>query len=467
MQSLYRWERSVAALPMPSPVVWGALIAAFLGFGVLMGRATAGTSAKRATVMLAARSPAPSASPSGSTPPPARAEATPQAPSESKAPAEGKPSSSGSSASSTRPSGGEQAPGREKEGPATKKTAAGLPPIEHVFVVMLSDQPYATAFGPASEARYLTGTLEKRGTMLERYYGVAQQALAGTIGLLSGQGPTEATAVDCPTYSELTSTGVDEHEQVLGQGCLYPDSTDTLPIQLAAKHLSWKAYIEGIDEGGSTPGPCAHPTLGSNDPSAASSLTGYQTARNPFVYFQAILSSRACAIDDVGMSALKSDLASKAKTANFSYLAPGPCLDGAPTPCAPGKPAGMTAADGFLKKVVPEILDSPTYKQDGLLAITVDAAPSSGEWADSSSCCGQPRFPNLPSAASALSPPGGGQVGMLLLSPFIEKGGALVQSTYDHFSLLATIEQLFGLPKLGYAGLSGVKALSPSLFSAG
>jgi hypothetical protein len=115
---------------------------------------------------------------------------------------------------------------------------------------------------------------------------------------------------------------------------------------------------------------------------------------------------------------------------------------------------------------VPEILASPAYKKNGLLAITIDAAPSSGEWADSSSCCGQPKFPNLPAAtgAAALSPPGGGQVGLLLLSPFIKKGGALVQSTYNHFSLLATVEELFGLSKLGYAGLSEVKGFSPSLF---
>jgi hypothetical protein len=369
-----------------------------------------------------------------------------------------------------------------------------------VFVVMLSDQPYATAFGPASEAHYLTGTLEKRGTMLERYYGVAQEGLAGAIGLLSGQGPTEATAANCPTYANLVSTGAGSDGQVVGQGCVYPSSTGTLPGQLTTKKLTWKAYVEGIDEGGSTPSACAHPAVGASDPSAVlaavgvtgpqslaqaqvagvtgpqslaqaqgAGASGYQTWRNPFVYFQGITASSACAANDVGLSALKGNLASEAKTANFSYIAPGPCVDGSPTACAPGKAAGMTAADGFLKTVIPEILASPAYKKNGLLAITVDAAPSSGEWADTSSCCGQPTFPNLPSptGAAKLAPPGGGQVGMLLLSPFIKKGGALVQSTYNHFSLLATVEQLFGLSKLGYAGLSEVKALSPSLFSGG
>jgi hypothetical protein len=338
-----------------------------------------------------------------------------------------------------------------------------------VFVVMLSNEPYATAFGPASPAHYLTGTLEKQGELLERYYAVAHEELANRIALLSGQGPTEATATNCSTYSDLSQTGAGADGQVLGNGCVYPASTGTLMGQLTAKHLSWKAYIEGINEGAAPQPPCAHPAQGAADPSAAQSAGAtYQTLRNPFVYFHSITGSPACAANDVGISALKGDLASEKRTASFSYIAPGPCDDGSPTACAPGNTPGMMAADNFLKRIVPEILSSKAYKHGGLLAITVDEAPATGEYADSSSCCGQPRFPNLPAptGAAALSPQGGGQVGLLLLSPFV-KGGRLVQSTYNHFSLLATIEQAFGLSRLGYAGLSEVKPLSPSLFSGG
>jgi hypothetical protein len=243
--------------------------------------------------------------------------------------------------------------------------------------------------------------------------------------------------------------------------------------QLTAKHLTWKAYIEGIDEGPGMPPACAHPAAGTADPSASftagGTAPGYQTWRNPFIYFSSIASSPVCASHDIGVNGLKHDLAAQAGTPTFSYIAPGPCSDGNPSPCAPGKASGMVAADAFLHKLVPRILTSQAYKKDGLLAITVDNAPSTGEYADSSSCCGQPRFPGLPAptGAAALSPPGGGQVGLLLLSPFIKKGGGLVQETYDHFSLLATVEQLFGLSKLGYAQLSEVKAFSPSLFSGG
>ena len=496
LESLRRWERHFGALPMPSPLVWTTLVAACLGFGIVVGRVTghdaAGALAAQRTPLklLLAGTPAAGGGPPGAIspakpPPLPEPEATPE-PSAS-AGASSRSSTHASSGHTSPPSGSSGGSGEASaggEGSSSQSSKAKPPAIKHVFVVMLSDEPYATAFGPASPAHYLAGTLEKEGKLLVRYYAVAHEGLANGIALLSGQGPTEATAANCPTYAVMSSTGAGSDGQVLGKGCVYPASTKTLMSQLAAKHLTWKAYIEGMDEGGGGPSACAHPATGAADPSAVgdavaqpvagpspvaaaqAAVAGYQTWRNPFVYFGSIAGSSACASHDVGMNGLKGDLASEARTASFSYIAPGPCDDGSPTPCAPGKPVGMAAADSFLKKVVPEILASKAYKKDGMLAITVDQAPSTGEYADSSSCCGQPAFPNLPAptGAAALSPPGGGQVGLLLLSPFVKSGG-LIQDPYSHFSLLATIEHIFGLSRLGYAAASEAKPFSPSLFS--
>jgi hypothetical protein len=487
LDPLRRWEQRIGALAVPSPYVWAALVAAFLGFGVLIGRVTGSDAitslaASRAPLkLLVARSPLPSTptttSAIPSPPPPAEAEATPEPSTVPKSPPKSAKTTSGAPpAPSETAQGSEESP-TGKKGAHSKGTKAKPPAIKHVFVVMLSDEPYATAFGPASPAHYLTGTLEKQGQLLLRYYAVAHEGLADAIALLSGQGPTAETAANCPTYTDIAavSTGVDG--QVPGKGCVYPASTDTLMSQLTAKHLTWKGYIEGIDEGHGTPSACAHPALGAVDPSATGTAPGaqpagssqslYQTWRNPFVYFSSIAGSSSCASGDVGMSALKSDLTNEKLTPDFSYIAPGPCDDGSPTPCAPGKTSGMMAADDFLRKIVPEILSSKAYKKDGLLVLTVDNAPASGEYADSSSCCAQPHFPNLPAptGAAALSPPGGGQVGLLLLSPFVKKGGGLIQEPYDHFSLLATIEQIFGLSRLGYAALPAVKPFSASLLA--
>jgi phosphatidylinositol-3-phosphatase len=473
LSPLRRWEQRLGALPLPSPLIWALLAVAFLGFGVLLGRATLTPAARRAPLkLLLAKAPAPSApaAPPATPPPLPEAENTPLP--EPATPSTSPPAKE-TGAHGTSPSGsseGSQGSNEKRGGEGrSSPSATKLPPIEHVFVVMLADEPYATAFGPASPARYLTGTLEKQGKLLVRYYAVAHEGLADGIALLSGQGPTTATAADCPTYTPLSQTGTAPHGQVTGEGCVYPSAAPTLMGQLAAKHLTWKGYIEGLGERGT--GACAHPAPGAPDPSAsgqAPAATGYQTQRNPFVYFQAIVASPACASHDLGVDGLDGDLASEARTPSLSYIAPGPCDDGSPTACAPGKTSGMMAADGFLRKIVPKILSSKAYKKNGLLVITIDQAPAGGEYADSSSCCGQPRFPNLaaPTGAAALSPPGGGQVGLLLLSPFV-KGSGLVQDTYNHFSLLATIEQIFGLSRLGYAGLPEVKPLSPSLFSGG
>jgi hypothetical protein len=53
---------------------------------------------------------------------------------------------------------------------------------------------------------------------------------------------------------------------------------------------------------------------------------------------------------------------------------------------------------------------------------------------------------------------------MLLLSPFV-KGGTVDQDPYNHFSLLRTVEDLFGLAHLGYAGAKGVSAFGASVFA--
>jgi phosphatidylinositol-3-phosphatase len=501
--------RKAWARVLPPAQISMLLLVVFLGFGVAVGMAAKGTrtSRPRAREVLIAQAPPPASTTTTpkATPPSSQPEATPApAPgggesstegepakevsggksgaAKTNAPAAGKTGTKPSSSTPSGPSGGGEGSsaggggGGSSGSEGSSSGSSKLPPVKHVFVVMLDEEPYATVFGPASPAHYLAGTLEHKGELLVRYYAVAHEQLANGIALLSGQGPTLQTAQDCPTYEDLTPGTVGAVGQVSGHGCVYPSATQTLAGQLTAKHLTWKAYLEGMDEGvgatavGAPPagdGACAHPALGAADPTSA--LTppagqAYATWGNPFVYFHSVTDSAACTGDDVGLSKLKTDLASAKRTPSFSYIVPGRCDDGNTTPCAPGQPAGMAAADGFLQKVVPEILGSKAYKENGLLAITVDEAPSSGEYADSSSCCGQPSFPNVPAPTGAIGAPGGGQVGALLLSPFI-KGGNLEQGTYNHFSLLRTVEDLFGLSHLGYAAGKGVSSFSPSLFS--
>ncbi len=477
-------------LRLPAPRVSALLVVVFLGFGIIMGNvarshvsdslastrsplkvvlpasaptSTAGASAAEADVSEASNSVA------GSEPPLAEAEATPAPATTTKAtttPATTpSSSSSGSEAGGSSKGGSGSSKGSESAADAPAKK---LPPIKHVFVIMLSDEPYASVFGPSSTAPYLSRTLEHKGELLVHYDAVAHEELADAAAMISGQGPTAETVANCPSYTEITQTGAGADEQVTGAGCVYPRSTQTLVGQLVAKHLSWRAYVQGIDEAGATQGACAHPALGRLDPTAdqTASSGAYATFRNPFVYFDSILDTPECAADDVGLAGLKGDLASAERTPSFAYIVPDRCHDGNPTPCSPGAPAGVLPADSFLKEVVPKIIRSNAYKESGLLVITVDQAPSSGELADSSSCCGQPLFPNAPATTLSGAPRGGGAVGALLLSPYV-KDGTTTQEPFNHFSLLRTIEDLFGLGHLGYAGLSAVKSFEPAMFTAG
>jgi hypothetical protein len=475
-----------AGLSLPPPKVAAFLVIVFLLFGVFVGRATrpSGEDALAASARPHLKVVLPAAEASASTepestlspssaadePPAVEPESTPAPANSQTTAAKTAPASSNSKAGgSNSPAGGEESSSSEgSSGNAVSGTPAkALPPIKHVFVIMLSDEPYAAVFGPESAAHYVAHTLEPHGELLVRYDAVAHEELANEIALLSGQGPTMETAANCPTYADIAPATIGASGQVLGNGCVYPSSTQTLIGQLAAKGLTGRAYIESMDEAGAQGGACAHPSLGAVDPTAAqvASAGAYATFTNPLVYFDSVLETPACVADDVGLDQLKPDLASAKRTPSFSYIVADRCNDGNPTPCTPGAPAGVAPADTFLRKVVPEITASKAYKESGLIVITTDEAPSSGAFADSSSCCGQPKFPNIAATSTSALPRGGGTVGALLLSPYV-KGAAISQEPFNHFSLLSTIEDLFGLTHLGYAGLSTTKSFEPAMFTA-
>ncbi len=535
---------------LPKPRTAAVLTLVMLAFGTVTGAAARNPSGalnalRRGPLTLLIPTPAKSV-PLAAVPPPAEATSTPAvAPS----------SSSEESPSSNEESGSSSEGVHKNSGKGGSKGSAGvtpkLPPVKHVFLIVLANQAYAQTFGPESPAPYIAHTLEHRGELLARFYAVAHEELADEVALISGLAPTPQTGADCPVFTDIVPGAANSKGQYTGQGCIYPTEAQTVGEQLAAKGLTWKVYAEGIKAA------CWHPEFGAADPtSAAPGGDTFATFRDPFTYFDGVLHSPACTHDDVGIEGLTSDLKSAKRTPAFSYIAPGLCHDGRPTPCAPGAPSGLPAAETFLRRVVPEILASPAYRKGGLLIITTDQAPTTGEYADSSSCCVQPRFPapiaqptvptgmptvttpttpgatspattsptttvsatatpttttptttstspnltpatatpttpaattpittspgasttttttpvattpSAPAPGVKLPPPGGGQVGALLLSPFIKPGTFDQEESFNDFSLLRTIENLFGLPPLGYAATRGLSSLEASVFSA-
>jgi hypothetical protein len=368
-----------------------------------------------------------------------------------------------------------------------------------VFLVVLSSQGYNQTFGHSAKDPYLARTLVKQGELVPNYYAVAGSPLANELALVSGQGPNPETAADCPTYDPFIASGFGSQNQLLGSGCVYPQSAESLADQLTAAGKTWKAYLQ---TGGSQKKAGAEecrPRLGGRGGASATPARPYATWRNPFMYFSSLTSAGGCPKNDVPLTRLSRDLAKASGTPTLSYIVADACDDAGGLACGRHK-HGITAAEVFLKSVIPQIRRSPAYKADGLIAITFDNAPQTGQYADPSSCCNTPKYPNMlgapvPSTAARTGPTGptgptgatgptgptgppslgtgetsptggGGQVGLLLLSKYVKPGQPEVTDYFNHFSLLASIEQLFGLQRLGYAADKQLPVFGPAVYTA-
>jgi phosphatidylinositol-3-phosphatase len=395
----------------------------------------------------------------------------------------------------------------EEEG-ALGGEEAPLPEIKHAWLIVLGENSYESTYGAAAEAPYLTRTLPKKGELLPNYYGVTAGVLANEIALLSGQGPTPETAANCPNPTEVTPATVSLFAgQVEGNGCVYPKTVESLPTQLEEKELEWRAYVEDMEHGGEIGQPwrCRRPTLGAPDTTTATPGDQYLNWRNPAVYFGAIVEDVAnCEKHDVGFEVLTKDLKAKKKTPALSLIFPNACHSGGEAECEPGAATGAHGVVQLLKTLVPAIMASPAYEEgDGLIMITSAQAPQAGGKPDPSACCLAPAFPNLPPVEGAppaatvapktTTPPaeestspeaeeealttttkyteesvlekgGGGKVGLLMISPLVEAGKVEETEYANHFTLLKTLETMFGVEPLGYAAEEEMPTLSPELF---
>jgi hypothetical protein len=253
---------------------------------------------------------------------------------------------------------------------------------------------------------------------------------------------------------------------------------------------------------------CGHPAINAKDltqsPAAPSATVPqgdqYAARHNPFVYFHSIIDQPGCAAHDVNLQALDADLSSLAATPNLVFVTPNLCNDGhdgAGTGkpgqgCVDGSPGGLTSSDAFLKRWVPKITASAAYQKDGVLIITFDESNVRGAESvkdpgtmkktvtvtfTGEHCCNQLIGPNVtrPSMQKySVSPTvdyvvknegyGGDRVGAVVLSPFI-KPGTTSATPYNHYALLKTLENIYGLGLLGYAGQKDLAPFGDDVFT--
>lgn len=343
-----------------------------------------------------------------------------------------------------------------------------MPPIRHVFLIVLENKSFEGAFGPGSPAPYLARTLPARGALLTQYYSTGHWSLDNYIALVSGQAPNPDTQGDCPQPVEFqaSSPHLDANGQLLGVGCVYPAIVKTLPDQLETAGLTWKGYMEDLDRSPTRDDPqtCTAGRIGHADETEhAARDDQYAAKHDPFVYFHTILDHPArCAAHIVSLKELRIDLGRIATTPNYSFITPNLCNDGHDLRCADGETGGLVGINRFLKKWVPVITRSPAFRKDGLLIITFDE--SDGRAPDAfAACCNEKPLPTDPNQAG-FQGPGGGRIGAVLLSPFI-RPGTVSAVPYNHYSLLRSVEDIFDLGHLGYAAQAGLRPFGADVFT--
>jgi phosphatidylinositol-3-phosphatase len=179
-------------------------------------------------------------------------------------------------------------------------------------------------------------------------------------------------------------------------------SARNLVDELEAAGISWKAYMEDM------PVPC----------SSATSSGGYFRRHDPFMYYRDVADNPARCRNVVPASELTRDLADHTLP-RFVWLSPNICHD--------MHSCGTYTGDQYLASIVPKLLAQ--LGPHGILFITFDEGDTNA------GCC----------RIAA-----GGHILTLIAGPGA-RGGARSLVPYDDYSLLRTIEDLWGLPRLRYA----------------
>lgn len=353
-------------------------------------------------------------------------------------------------------------------GPALAAESGSPPKLGHVFVIVLENENADATFGPGAPT-YLSQTLVSKGAYVPDYYATGHFSLDNYISMISGQAPNLQTQGDCQFFTDFLPGTSAPDGQVVGSGCVYPDSVRTIADQLQSRGMDWGGYMEDMAaKAPAEPATCRHPAIGARDDTQSAEVGDqYATRHNPFMYFHSIIDEQAsCDAHVVDYEELAGDLKSGKDTPEFSFITPNLCHDGHDEPCVDGEPGGLVSANDFLRRAVPPILSSQAFQDRGLLIVTFDEAEAQGSEGDSSACCNEQPGPNTTNPGFITPGPGGGRVGAVMLSPCI-KPGTISMMPYNHYSFLRSVEDGFGLGHLGYAGQDGLAPFGSDVYTQG
>lgn len=254
--------------------------------------------------------------------------------------------------------------------------------------------PCAGRPGVATYAHVLVIVMENHGYADVAAHSPYLDKLAAACGLATDSHGVAHPSL--PNYLALTSGGTQGVTDDC-TGC----STGATSIFQQVGDKGWKAYEEDLPAAGFT----------------GATAGNYAKKHNPAAYFTAVkaaYATQAVPLGTLAAGALADDLAHDTLP-QFAFVTPNLCHDGHDCPLATG--------DAWLAGWVPKILASPAY-QAGRTALFVTYDEDDNTAAN--------------------------HIYTVVAAPAVPAGTS-VSTTLDHYSLLATVEDLLGLGRLGNA----------------
>ena len=322
-----------------------------------------------------------------------------------------------------------------------------IPHFQHIIEIMMENQKYGTIIGN-SDAPNLNRLANTYG-LATNYFGVTHPSEPNYVANVGGDffGIQDDNQFYCsPAYVAAnpldttcpSNTTVD-----------HTVNAQSIADQLTAAGMTWKGYFQNLPP---TPtalvktGPNANGPYTFKWPTSAVAL--YADKHNPFVNFVGTQDAVAKMVPDTQLFA---DLADNTLP-NLAYVVPDQCHDMHGTGTCTDLSQLVKLGDTYVGNLVDAIQASPVWQRGrNAIVITWDEDDFSDVGQPGTGCCG--------------ADPGGGHVATIVIT---NQGGQQITdgTAYNHYSLLKTMEEAFGLPFLAHAGDSDVPAMAP-LFNPG
>lgn len=333
--------------------------------------------------------------------------------------------------------------------------AQTVPHLDHVFVLMMENHSYGEILGNPN-APFINQYV-RQANLATQYFAVGHPSLTNYLEVVGGSnfgvtsdnypnwhhGPANPSLVD-----PIGGTGVDTATSAstgpFGTAIPAAQYTGiTIADQLAAAGKSWKSYQENLPATGADNVDYADGSFSNLDNVDQSKVQKlYAVKHDPFVYFDAIQRNQEPrnGLGNVagfgGGNGLYADLAG-GHVPNFSFIAPNQCHDmhgaGGGSALCKDDAANMLAGDRAVEKIVDAIKQSRVWHEGNNAIVLL--------WDEND-------FSATPNQVVTVVDTNYGPRGIRSAEP------------YNHFSLLKTLEEGFGLRCLNHACDANVHVMS-------